>query len=75
MDVDAGNVTLFEAQGRPGNGSVDGHASSSFSCDVDLLLSNGEVIFHSCCLSLEMGKEGKEDQDRNCRGLYAVSCS
>ena len=52
MDVDAGNVPLFEAQGRPGDGSVDGHALSGLSGEVDFLLGNGELVFHSCLFQL-----------------------
>ena len=68
MNVDASEVSLFEAQGRAGNDPVDGHAPSGLSGDVDFLLGNGEVIFDSCCLSLDMGKQGKEDQACNYLG-------
>ncbi len=70
MNVDASEVSFFEAQGRAGDGSVDGHAPGGLSSDVDLLLSNAEIIFHRCCLSLNIGKERKEDQDRNCSRFY-----
>jgi hypothetical protein len=71
MNVDAGDISLFEAQGRAGNDPVDGHAPSGLSGDIDFLLGNGEVIFDSCGLGLKMGKEGKEDQARNCRSSKA----
>jgi len=38
MDVNAGGVSLFEVQGWTGYSSVDGHARSGISGDVDLLL-------------------------------------
>jgi len=68
MNVDAGEVSLFKAQGRAGNGSVDGHAPGRLSSDVDLVLGDVEFVFDSCCLGLHMGKEDKEDQACNCRG-------
>ena len=61
MDMDAGEVSLFEAQGRAGNASVDCHARRRLSGDVDLLLGDGELIFDRYCLGLYMGKENKED--------------
>ena len=65
MDMDAGVVTLFEAQGRTGNATVDCHTLGGLSSEVDLLLGDGEFVFDSCCLGLYMDKDDKGYHDCN----------
>src|SRR5512145_3269070 len=57
MNTDTGDISFFKTQNRTGDPSVDGPVPGWFTCDVNLLLADCEIIFDACCLCMNMDEQ------------------
>jgi hypothetical protein len=72
MNVYKGGVPFLETQCRTGDASVDGHALSGISAEIDLFLRDREIVFDDSCVNRYYTKKEHKDKTFNDYAFWKV---